>query len=459
MASIDGKAYQERTSIVCSRGSGDSKEEFTFRVLLSPEGVECWLLTENSKWWLFRRPAQPVSFKVVKTHEEFQAQKFVRDGQDLGEKRLAWVTFDRAYSEALPFQSTTEGMLIDGSDMLISVPLMQDKEEFFSPSFPASGMTRSIITPRSGLGGDGLAKHVGLALAALFLAAAFLKTAVPIKALWWLGPLAILSRAASTRQSLWDHLLRFVGGVFFLHFVTHALDNLWTNDWDEAAVPLFESAKIGAMCLLLWVVRLWKPRIYFAFLDGATVSGGCSWLVFCSGLALVCMAEEDNYFKWFSWYAGESFWGMLWLLAGICGIAYKIHDYRRVPLDLRGFRSLLYRTADALNLDLGVCCNKSGCLVEWADDLEDALAISAHPLVASLADYAPDFEAWRGQASKLAEVDPEQLTARQREHLAADLATIGADFRDLISCLDQWPESKDQLKEIRISPMLGTWGQ
>ena len=124
---------------------------------------------------------------------------------------------------------------------------------------------------------------------------------------------------------------------------------------------------------------------------------------------------------------------------------------------MRGFRSLLYQTADILDQKVEVCRHKADSLAQWADDLEDALAISGDPLVASLADYAPFFEAWRDQAKKLAEADA--LSPDDQEHLNADLATIASDFRDLISCLDRWPESQSELKSLRRSPMLGTWGQ
>jgi hypothetical protein len=101
---IDGETYNLRCTITCSKGSGDSKEEFSFTVLEGPkDGKECWLLTENSKWWLFQAPpdlSQP--FTIASTHEEFYAQKVTRNGLEQGERRFAWVAL-AGRTTTLPF--------------------------------------------------------------------------------------------------------------------------------------------------------------------------------------------------------------------------------------------------------------------------------------------------------------------------------------------------------------------
>lgn len=465
MATIDGVNHNFKGVLTPGKGSGDSEETFELKILQAEEGPERWLLTDQGKWWLFQAPSGPIApFTIAKEHERFEAQRFAGNYPAPSGRLFRWVQLEQPYLEIEPpFQGTTEAMLISGEDfsqIFLSLPLMVGAPDvYYTPSFPASEIPRDAVSVRPGLGGGKLVPHFSLLLALLFGGAGFAGWVAPIKALWWLGPLAIFGRFGTTRQSLADHALRLLAGVFFLDFISHGLDNNVTAEWDEPLAPLFESAKVGGICALLWLLRLWQPRLFFSAIDGVNFAGGCSWLVFACGMAIVTMVEEFNYFRFFDWYAGELPWTALWLIAGVLGIWHKFKDYRNVPLDLRGFRSLLYRTTDTLDQKLDVCVHKSQVLSEWADDLEDALVISADPLVASLADYGPSFLAWRDQAKNLQDVSPSQLDPETRQSLEADLATIASDFRDLIACLDGAPGSLRELRSLRRSPLLETWNQ
>lgn len=465
MATIDGVIHDPKGVVSSSKGSGDSEQKFEFRVLKSANrGPERWLLTDKGKWWLFQPPPdQNVPYVVAKEHERFEADRVTGASAARGATVYRWVRLEQPYTEIdPPFRGTSEALIVSGGGapprILLSLPLMVgSRDVFYTPSFPAAELPRASIMAKAGLGGGKLVPHLSLLLAVFFGAAAFLGVSAPIRALWWLGPLAIGGRFLATRQSLWDHCLRLLAGAFFLDFTTRGLDNVMTSEWEEGMAPLFESAKVAVIGLLLWVLRLASPRLFFSVIDGVNITGGCSWVVFACGVAVVTLVEEFNYFRFFDWYAGELPWSVLWFLGALLGIWHKFKDYRKVPLDRRGFRSLLYRTADTLEQGLPLCVSKALALSEWADDLEDALLISADPLVVSLADYAPAFIAWRDQVKNLQDVAPAQIDAETRQHLEADLAIVAADFRELVGCLDRWPESRQELRGLRRSPLLETW--
>jgi hypothetical protein len=462
---IDEATYQLKHVLKCSKGSGDNKEEFSFTVLTGPDDHEFWLLNERNDWWLFRRPPDgTVRFEVANAHEEFFAQRFERDGVDEGPKRLTWAAFTEPYQNApAPFQGTTEGLLFGGTDsrdMMLSIPLMMTEPDvFYTPSFPASQMSRVAVTPRAGLGGGPVVKHFALILGIVFAVSALLGVTNPIKMLWWMGPLAVIARHYTTQQSTLNHALRLLAAVFFLHFSTYVFDHAVALSVEEAGLPLYESVKVALLCIALWGVRLWNPRYYFAVVDGVTWGGGCAWLLFCGGLTVATLFDEVNLFNWFRWYAGTLPWSLLWIVGAAAGIHHKLKDYSKAPLDLRGFRSLLYRTAETLEQKLEHSRSKAGSLGEWADDLGDALAISTDPLVVSLVDYAPAFKALREQAQKLADVDVKTLEPASKAHLDADLTTIAEDCRAMISCLDRWPESRADFTLLRRSPRLVLWGK
>lgn len=442
-------------------GSGDNKEEITFKLLSDPAGKECWLLNDGGKWYLYQAPpdlSQP--YRVETTYETFAADTVRRNKVDQPPCLFSWVGFSQPYQHAeAPFRDATRGMLMEGNDrddMMLAVPLLQTSSGvYYSARFPAAKMKRETVTPHTGLEGGPFVSHLGLGLAVLFGGATVLETTVLMKLCWWLGPLAVFLRCFSTRQSTWDHVLRLVGGLFLLHFATHGLDNFVTRDWEEQATPLFEMAKIAALSGALWGLRMWNLRVYYAVIDGVAYGGGCSWLVFVTGTIFLSLVDEANHFRWFTWYSGELPWAVFWPLAVAWCIWSTYKDYRKAPLDLAGFRSLVFRTVEVLDQKLDHCRLRSAQLTEWADDLEDALAISADPLVCSLVDYGEAFKLWQTQAAVLKDVVPDRVS--DREQLEADLAAIAADFRELLSCLDRWPESWEGFKSLRCSPMLGTW--
>lgn len=461
MPIIDGEEFRESNVLTPSKGSGDSEEKFTISVLRNG-GRTRWLLQDKGKWWLYASPPEPVApYTVAKTYEEFKADRVGGQG---GSRDFRWVQLEQPYMQAEPpFQGATEALVISSggpASMMLSLPLMVGKPGvYYTPSFPASKVPRDPVAVKEGLGGGRLVPHLSLIMAAIFGAAVLVHTPAPIGLLWWLGPVAIACRYFTTRQSSWDHVFRLLAGVFFLHFVTHGFDNRMTEEMEDQMVPMFESAKVFVLCLGLWVLRLWKPRYYFSVIDGVNLTGGCSWLLFACVMGFVSMDEEFNYFSFFNYYAGVMPWSILWFCAALFGFMYTLSDYRKVPLDLKGFRSLLYRSADTLDQKLDVCVHKSEALVQWADDLEDALSISADPVVASLLDYGPFFTAWRDQAKNLKDVDPKTLDSQTREQLEADLATVASDFRDIVACIDGWPQAQSKLQSLRRSPLLETWNQ
>ena len=442
-----------------SKGSGDSEEKFIISVLRNGARTR-WLLQDKGKWWLYASPsAPPAPYAIAKTYEEFNADKVGGMG---GSKLFRWVQLDQPYMQAEPpFQGATEALVMSGGgppSMMLSLPLMVGKSGvYYTPSFPASDIPREAVVAKESLQSAKLISHLSLVMAAIFGVAVLLNFAAPIGLLWWLGPAAVVCR--STRQSLRDHVLRVVAGVFFLHFATHLVDNVMTREMEDQMVPMFESAKVVVLCLGLWVLRMWKPRYYFSVIDGVSSWGGCSWLLFAGGITFWSMIDEFNYFSFFNYYAGVLPWSILWFCAALFGFMNTLSDYRKVPLDLKDFRSLLYRSADTLGQKLDVCVHKSEALVQWADDLEDALSISADPVVVSLSGYGPFFTAWRDQAKNLKEVDPKTLDSQTREQFEADLATVASDFRDIVTCIDGWPKTQGKLQSLRRSPLLETWNQ
>jgi hypothetical protein len=464
---VDGQSYNYRGTIEASKGAGDSKETLSFTVYGDAAGVEHWLLQDNSKYYLLRAAADPSrAYPIETTHEEFAADKLTVLGQTKTPVRYSWVTLDHTFEDAPPpFSGTSDAMICRTPEgdrqTMMSIPLLKwQGDAYYSPSFPAADMPRSAIEAKLGLGGgQSLAISLCLFLALLFGISVPLGFLIPVKVLWWAGPAAILLRLMCARQSPVDHVLRLIAGLFFLHFCTHLLDHVFTQELSDEQGLLFESARLAVLSLVLLALRLASPKLYYSALDGSSYGGSCSWTLFTCVLIMVSMDEEDNFFQWFDWYSGMLPWSIFWLLLMGAGIWYKYRDYKHVPLDLRGFRSLLYRTTDTLNDTLEMACHKAKRLMEWADDMEDALSISADRLVASLADFKPFFEAWGSDAKKLEEIDTDALSPQEREALEADLATICADFQDLIACLDGWPATSQDLKSLRRSPRLATWGQ
>ena len=460
---IDDLSYETRGDVNCSKGSGDNEETFFFRTIRERDrGGEHLLLEDRGKWWMYSPPPRPVDIPVAKVHEEFKADRVHGCGRE-NVKEFAWVTLERSFDDApLPYTGTAEALVMTSHrgvrEVWMCAPLMRgDGDVFYSPHYPAANLPRKSVTLKQGLAAGGsLAGWLCGAMALLFGAAALSGIALPMQLMWWLGPLAVAMRAFTTRQSQMDHVLRLVGGVFFLHFATHLIDHHFAAELEDREGLLFESARLSIVLFFLFGLSKLQPKIYFAILDGSTTGGGCAWSVFTVGILIASFSEEDNFFRWFDWYAGMLPWSILWLLGLAYAIWFAYDDYRQVPLDLKGFRSLLYKTADTLSQTAGVACQKSKRLAQWADDLDDALGISADPLVASLAELGPDFVGWREQAKKLGELNPDALSAERRKALEADLAIIASDYRGLVAWLDADRSVRGELLSLRRSPFLET---
>lgn len=459
---VDGQTYQYRGLVCASTGSGEGAEHLNFTVYTDPGGRLCWLGEENKKWYLYRDPTAPESLlKVIQTHEEFSARTFSVFGKETTPVHFSWGALEnRQLGETGPFRGADQVMMV-GSEMKLEIPLVKESngDVYFGPAYRAKDVPRHSVTPGSTAATKAaLVLLLGLA-GAMALAVGF-KVSWPIRLFWWLGPILALLRLSVSRHGFLGMTSGVLSGVFFLHFATHGLDYLVTRDWEEAAVPLFESARLGATCILLLGLRAIWPQLYLALVDGAFRGAGLAWALYFGGQVVVASVLEDKgYLSWFSYYASIPQWSWIWPLFLASGVWRHFKDYRRVPVNRQGFRELLYRTQEITGQGLQASLGAAKRLEGWADDLEDALMLSAAPAVRAFTFLAPSFLRWREQAQALESISEESLDDDLRESLESDLRVISEDFNELLDALDKWPNSSQQLKTLRYSPLLVAWNR
>ncbi len=457
---VDGQTYQYRGLVDATKGSGDSTERLSFTVYTGPDGRECWLGKDKEQWYLCRAPAVPSSSpKVIKIHEVFIPTKFEIFGKETPPVTFSWVALEqRQLDETEPFHGTDQAMLM-GAEVKLAIPLLKepDGDVYFGPNFPAADIPRRQVIAGTSAG-PRIALVLLLALAGVMAFGVWAKSPVPIRIFWWVGPILGGISMMGSRHSFLRMVCGLLSGVFFFHFATHGLDYLVTHEWEEEAEPLFESARVVASCLLFLGLRALWPRFYLALVDGSNTGGGAAWLIYLGGQLLVASGEDaENYFSWFNWYASIPLWSWFWPICLILAVVSKFKDYRKAPVDRDGFRSLLYRTCDIIRQGLENSVGAAKRLEAWADDLEDALSLSAAPAVRAFTPLAPSFLCWREQTVALQDVEVESLDDDVRQALETDLATISEDFKELLDYLDGWPNDSKELKTLRYSPRLVTW--
>ncbi len=459
---VDGQRYEYKGTVEASKGSGDNKEDLKFTVYTDPEGRECWLGEDKKCWYLYRDVTNAEArLKAGHTHEEFAADKLKILGETFNPAKFSWVTLnERQMAEPGAFRGTDQAMRM-GMNTKVSIPLFKDSvgDRYFGPNFPAADIPRRPLA-LGNVSALWAANLLILALAVIMGVAVWAQNPLAIRVFWWLGPTLAAVRLMSARQGFVGTVCGALSGVFFLHFCTHGLDYLVTNSWEEAAAPLFESARLALFCLLVLGLRAYSSRLGLALIDGAFLGGGAAWLVYLSGPFIASVAREDEgYFPWFSYYASIPMWAWIWPVLLVWGVRAKLKDYAKAPVHRDGFRSLLYRTHELTRQGLGVATDAAERLEHWADDLEDGLSLSADPAVRAFAPLAPDFLQWKKQATLLREIDPAELDEDVRAALENDLTALSQDFLDLVNCLDEFSAKQTELKSLRFSPLLLTWNQ
>lgn len=457
---VDGQRYEYKGTVEASKGSGDDKEDLKFTVYLDPEGRECWLGEDKRRWYLYRDVTNAEArLKAGYTAEEFDSDKLRILGEAFDAAKFTWVTLhDRQMSEPEPFRGTNQAMRM-GEKTKLSIPLFRDqaRDSYFGPNFSAADIPPYALSPGSAAA-LWAANLMVLVLALVMGVSVWQQSPLAIRIFWWLGPIFAAVRLMSARQGLIGTVCGMLGGIFFLHFCTHGLDYLVTNSWEEAAAPLFESARLALFCLLVLGLRAYSSRLGLALIDGAFYGGGAAWLVYLSGQFIASMVlEDEGYFPWFSYYASLPMWAWVWPVLLFFGVSSKLKDYAKAPVHRDGFRSLLYRTYELTRQGLEVVTEAAERLEKWADDLEDSLSLSTDPAVRAFAPLAPDLLQWKMQAGLLKEIDPAELDDDIRESLESDLEALSQDFLGLINYLDEFSAKPAELKSLRYSPLLLTW--
>lgn len=457
---VDGETYHYQGLIDATRGAGDNLQRLNFTAYTGPDGRSCWLSEDKQRWYLYRDAPEGSDLKGIETHETFAAHDFSMFGRSQPPVTFSWVTLDgRQHQETGPFQGTDQAMSMGPRQFKLAIPLVRDPgtDDYYGPNFPAAKFPRRSVRPGSAVG-PRAATALLLLLAATMGWAVWAQSSVPLTVLWWAAPVFGLLRWGTVRHSFLHQVFGVISGLFFFHFATHGIDYWVTHNWDEELAPLFESARLGLACLLFLLLRALFPRFYLALLEGSYAGGGSAWVLYFSVLFLVLINEDgENYFPWFNWYASIPPWSWIWPLLLLGVFCFHYRDYRRAPVDRAEFRRLLFQTAEVLRQGLGASVGASRSLERMADDLEDALSLSADPAVRAFTPLAGCFLQWCEQAKALRAVDLESLDESTRRSLEADLEVLVADFDDLVAYLDAWPKATQQLLTLRISSRLLTW--
>lgn len=466
MPRVDEQNFSSGPELKISKGSGDSETTFRMQTLRSGDsGKNYWLLDDSGKKWLYLFPTQPPakgeSTTVRQVHETFAADR-VEPGRFLGHdisRMFRWAQLGEPMpGQPKPFHDATEALLLgEGSyvKVLPAVPVLEYRGDLYTPDFKAEKMPwRLLGEPRpSSMAGLGPVVLLAGLMSALFGLVALSTSAVPIHVFWWLAPMFGVLGYGAWRSTDAGKLARLVAGVFFLHFLTRGVDVAITGDWEEVDAGVFEAWKLcGTFLLMALLVRV-RPQLYFGLVDGAYRVAPALWTI--GVVTLLFMLDEGNYFPWFNYYSGVMPWGLLLGSIGLVSVAEKIWDYRKAPVDTRGFVRLLYRTTETLEKGPETAMARSARLAQWGDDLEDALSISASPEVVALADLGPDFLLWKTQAKALASYD--EFSPDRQNQVREDLAVIAGDFRAIAESLEG--RSGKKRSSIRHSPYLATYNQ
>lgn len=467
MPKIDGENFPHGPQLKITRGSGDSETVFHIETMRSGHsGESYWMLEEKEKRWLYLYPSKPpergASAQVRTVHETFEASRV--EPHRFAGKEISLVfrwarMFEPLAGHPAPFHDTCEALLLgDGSYVraLPAIPVLHYRGELFTPDYPAEKMPWRLLNsePVSALRGLGATIALSFTMALLFGLFAAAGLTWPVTLFWWTAPLtAILCFGRLGRRSELGHLARLISGAFFIHFLTRGFDVAVTGAWEDSEAALFECWKLCGMFLGLALLTRLRPQLTFGLIDGAYRVGPALW---ATGLVIMLiMLEDGNYFPWFNYYAGVMPWGLLLGAVGLVSMGEKIWDYRKAPVDKRGFLRLLYRTADVLEKGPEAAASRSARLAEWADDLEDALSISASPQVVALSELGPEFLLWKTQAIALASYH--EFSPARQSQVQADLAVIAEDFRQLAETLDG--KNAKKLSTPRPSPYLATYNQ